>query len=168
MPEPSQLMRFLTTLRRRPDARAILAGDEDCPNIRGTVRFYQTNLGVLAAAEVFGLPVGRERCAEDIFAFHIHGGGSCTGNREDPFADAGTHYNPENCPHPAHAGDMPPLFANRDGYAFQVFLTDRFQVREILGRTVIIHADPDDFTTQPGGNAGRKIACGEIRPFPCR
>ena len=43
------------------------------------------------------------------------------------------------------------------------FLTNRFRVEEILGKTVIIHDSPDDFTSQPAGNAGKKIACGMIR-----
>ena len=42
-------------------------------------------------------------------------------------------------------------------------LTDRFCVEEVIGRTVIIHSDPDDFHTQQSGNAGKKIACGVIR-----
>lgn len=42
-------------------------------------------------------------------------------------------------------------------------LTDRFRVRDIIGRTVVIHSGPDDFHTQPAGNAGEKIACGVIR-----
>ena len=86
----------------------------------------------------------------------------CTGTADDPFADALTHYNPQCCPHPAHAGDMPPLIAN-NGYAIQAFLTDRFTVREILGKTVIIHDSADDFSSQPAGNAGARIACGVIR-----
>jgi Cu-Zn family superoxide dismutase len=56
---------------------------------------------------------------------------------------------------------MPPLFVNH-GYAFSAFLTDKFYVRDVIGLTVIIHAQPDDFTTQPSGNAGKKIACGLI------
>lgn len=80
----------------------------------------------------------------------------------DPFSNAMAHYNPENCPHPYHAGDMPPLFGNQ-GYAFLMFLTDRFMVRNVIGKTVIIHDNPDDFTTQPSGNSGAKIACGVIQ-----
>ena len=57
---------------------------------------------------------------------------------------------------------MPPLFGC-NGAAFSVFLTDRITVNEIIGKTVIIHSDPDDFTSQPSGNAGTKIACGVIR-----
>ena len=145
----------------RPTARAHIQGSPDYPRLNGTVAFYQTELGVLVSAEVFGLPAPAEPCQSPIFGFHIHSGTDCSGNASDPFADALTHYNPENCPHPYHAGDMPPLFGN-DGYAFMLFLTDRFTIPEIIGKTVIIHDKPDDFTTQPAGNSGTKIACGVI------
>ncbi len=150
-------------LRRIPNATAQLRGSEEYPEIKGEVRFYQTDLGTIVAAEVNGLPSPESLCASPVFGFHIHGGGSCTGNQADPFADALTHYDPYNCPHPYHAGDMPPLFPS-GGYAFSLFITDRFTVREIIGKTVMIHSMPDDFTTQPSGNAGSKIACGEIVP----
>lgn len=155
--------RLQNILRRIPDARAILTGSPDYPGIHGSVSFYQTIDGVVLVAQINGLPSGSEPCASDVFGFHIHEGNSCTGNREDPFASAGGHYNPHDCPHPAHAGDLPPLFGNH-GYAFMAFLTDRFTVKEVVGRTVIIHASPDDFTTQPSGNSGAKIACGRIFP----
>ena len=46
-------------------------------------------------------------------------------------------------------------------------LINKFTVNEIIGRTVIIHSQPDDFTTQPSGNSGKKIACGEhIYEYP--
>ncbi len=73
-----------------------------------------------------------------------------------------THYNPGGCEHPRHAGDLPPLFGN-DGAAVSLFLTSRFSVEDVIGKTVIIHDSPDDFTTGPSGNAGEKIACGVIR-----
>lgn len=162
MSVPQSLMRFLPALRRGPSAVAAISGSRDYPKLRGTVRFYQTEQGVLVLAEVFGLPETCASCENGIFAFHIHSGGSCAGSADDPFADARGHFNPERCPHPAHAGDMPPLFSNR-GYALQAFLTDRFSVRDVIGRTVIIHAGPDDFISQPAGNAGARIACGVIR-----
>ena len=167
MSETTQSMNLLAVLRRRPDARAIIRGSEKYPGLSGVVRFYQTRRGVLVFAKVSGLPETAEPCGNKIFAFHIHSGGQCTGDSIDPFADALAHYNPEECPHPAHAGDLPPLFSNH-GYAFQVFLTDRFMVRQIIGRTVIVHSSPDDFTTQPSGNAGSKIACGQIRAIASR
>lgn len=160
--EFGRFIRFISILRGTPTAVALMKGSDAYPDIRGTVRFYQIRQGVLVAAEVSGLPETKEKCKSPIFAFHIHEGRECIGNKSDPFADAMTHYNPGNCPHPYHAGDMPPLFGNK-GYAFQIFLTDRFTVREVVGSTVIIHANLDDFTTQPSGNAGTKIACGQIR-----
>lgn len=162
-----RLRNFARVLQGRPGAVAELRGSEHYPEIRGTVRFYQTQWGVLAAAEVTGLPQGELRCPGDIFAFHIHKGDAYGGNAQDPFADALTHYDPLGCAHPEHAGDLPPLFGNR-GKAFQVVLTDRFLLGEILGKTVIVHRGLDDFTTQPSGNAGAKIACGVIRPWGCR
>ena len=50
-----------------------------------------------------------------------------------------------------------------DGYAFSAVLSNSFAAEDIIGKTVVIHSSPDDFITQPSGNAGKKIACGEIR-----
>lgn len=161
MYKKNKLCDYAAVLSRRPDAVAEIYGSDEHPAIRGRVSFYRVKCSVLAAAEISGLPADESGCGRRIFALHIHEGGMCTGNKADPFADVGTHYNPDNSPHPYHAGDMPPLFGN-NGYAFSAFLTDRFSVEEILGRTVIIHGGTDDFSTQPSGNAGSKIACGRI------
>lgn len=152
---------ILSLIRRRPNATAMIKGSTRYPKIRGTVYFYQTDGGVIVKTRVSGLPKTNNVCKKPIFAMHIHSGGRCSGNETDYFADALTHYNPNDCPHPYHAGDMPPLFG-ANGTAISVFLTDRFSVKEIIGKTVIIHSDPDDFTTQPAGNSGVKIACGVI------
>ena len=157
----NKLPNFAAYLRRRPDAYAIVNGSEKYPGIAGIVYFYETDYGSLVVSTVKGLPSGDEACKSPIFAFHIHEGDSCSGDADDPFENAGMHYNPRGCPHPYHAGDLPSLLG-ADGYAFSAFLTDRFTVSEIIGRTVIIHSSPDDFTTQPSGNAGTKLACGEI------
>ena len=140
-------------------ARAMVKGSDDYPDICGEVTFKQTRKGVIVTAEIRGLPCGND--GGEIFAFHIHSGACCTGNSADPFADADGHYNPAGKPHPYHAGDLPPLFGNR-GYAYMSVLTDRFTVSEIIGKVIIINRRPDDFTTQPAGNAGAKIACGKI------
>lgn len=157
----SRLQSFLPVLMRRPNARAVIKGSKEYPSVFGNVYFYQTMYGVLVVSEVNGLPDNDTKCASPVLGFHIHSGKSCTGNSEDPFADTLGHYNPDGCEHPYHAGDMPPLFSNK-GYAFSAFLTDRFSVSEIRGRTVIIHSMPDDFKTQPSGDSGKKIACGAI------
>ena len=154
---------FLSCLRSRPQAVAVIRGSEKYPRIYGIASFWQRRNGVMVRTEVTGLPLG-EPCKEPIFAYHIHTGAPCTGNESDPFADVDGHYNPDGCPHPYHAGDMPPLFG-ASGRALSMFFTDRITVGEIIGRSVIIHASPDDFTTQPAGNSGEKIACGIIRRY---
>jgi len=134
-------------------AVAHIRGNQSAPKLRGTAVFYQKPSGVLVEIQAEGLP--RDNA---FFALHIHEGNSCRG---EDFAGTGLHYNPDNAAHPYHAGDLPPLLSC-DGNAYMQVLTNRFSVREILGKTVVIHSHPDDFHTQPAGNAGEKIACGVI------
>lgn len=155
------LCRIAGLLTMTPDARAWVRGSEAFSKICGVVSFFQTYQGVFVVADFTGLPEGQSACSGGVFAIHIHEGRHCSGNAQDPFADSDGHYNPDGCPHPNHAGDMPPLFGN-NGMAWMAFFTDRFTIREIIGRTVIVHVSPDDFTTQPSGNSGTKIACGII------
>ena len=152
---------FCSMLERAPVAAAVIRGSEDGDEINGTVKFYELTGGVLVVADILGVPVSEEESKTGIFAFHIHNGTECSGNSEDPFANSGAHYDTKDRTHPYHAGDMPPLFS-AGGRAFLAFLTDRFTVNEIIGKAVIIHAGPDDFTTQPSGSSGKKIACGII------
>ena len=151
---------MIRKITSRSTAAAKIKGSSDYPNLHGTITFKQTSKGVLVTAEIYGLPY-ENGCNSGIFAFHIHSGTSCTGNTTDPFSDADGHYNPNGCPHPYHAGDLPPLFGNR-GYAYMSVLTGRFTVKEIIGKVIIIHRQPDDFKTQPAGDSGVKIACGKI------
>lgn len=153
---------FKDLFNRVPQARARLNGSILYPDIQGDVWFYQALEGVFVVADVEGLPNNEAKCADSIFGFHIHEGGSCSGNATDPFANTGEHYNPNNCRHPQHAGDLPSLFGV-NGYAFLAVLTNRFKIEEIVGKTLVVHSKADDFTSQPSGNAGTKIACGEIR-----
>lgn len=149
-------------MRQSPEAQAEIMGSSTYPGIQGSVSFYPLWRGSLVIVSVSGLPENEKECSESFFGFHIHEGRSCTGNGADPFAETGQHYNPGNCPHPAHAGDFPPLLGN-GGYALSIFYTDQFFPEEIVGRTVVIHSMPDDFRTQPSGDSGEKIACGEIK-----
>ncbi len=153
---------LLLPLGVRPAARAEIRGGAETPVLHGRADFYAHMTGALVAVELWGLPYDPTPCAENIYALHIHAGGSCTDGGGMAFSGAGGHYNPKNCPHPAHAGDLPPLFGNR-GYAWQAFYTARFSVREIIGKTVIVHSRRDDFTSQPAGDAGGRIGCGVIR-----
>ncbi len=139
----------------QPNAVCYIRGREKYPNLQATVKFYQLPQAVLVDVRATGLPTEN---AGGFFGFHIHEGGSCT---PEDLSDTLGHYNPQGKPHPEHAGDMPPLLS-RKGDANMAFLTDRFSVADILGKTVVIHSKSDDFTTQPAGNAGEKIACGVI------
>lgn len=145
----------------QPMAIAYLKGDNTHRDIKGKVSFYPVLGGTLFCIDVSGLPVESGSCNGKFFGMHIHEGAKCVGNEEDPFSMADGHYNPYNCEHPRHAGDLVPIFS-KNGYAWAAFFTENFTVSEILGRTFIIHSSPDDFTTQPSGNSGNKIACGEI------
>ena len=153
---------FAHRLSGRANAWAAIRGGQEYPRLLGTVKFFQTQAGVLVLAEIHNLPYEQGPCENSVFGFHIHEGRSCDGMTQEDFSAAEGHFNPDGCPHPAHAGDLPPLFANH-GYAWSAFLTSRFTIRQVLGRTLIIHGSPDDFTTQPAGNSGKRIACGEIR-----
>ena len=102
--------------------------------------------------------------------FHIHEAGDCSSG--DGMSAKG-HFNPHGKPHGApsgterHAGDLPALKAGKDGRAKLDVTVDLITVRpgpaSIVGRGLIIHADPDDYKTQPTGNAGARIACGVIK-----
>lgn len=138
-------------------ATAILQGNSKYPELRGRVSFTEGRYGVIVKAEFWGLP--DTRCG--IFGFHIHDKGDCSSPRGNGFPNSGVHYDPHGTRHPCHAGDMPPLFGC-GGRAYLSFLTDRFTVSEIIGRSVIVHDSRDDFTTDPSGNSGNRIACGII------
>lgn len=143
------------------DAKAHIKGGKKYPKIDGTVTFKETKDGVLVTAKISGLPQSKDNCTSKFFGFHIHEGTSCTGNLTDEFANAKSHLNPTNCPHPFHVGDLPPLIEN-NGYSYMIVLISKFKIKDIIGKVVIIHDMPDDFTTQPNGNSGTKIACGKI------
>lgn len=146
--------------KNKPQAIAWVTGDSVRPTISGLVKFFETPYGgVLIEAEVFGLPDIEKQDSSDFYAMHIHTDGNCSHR----FMDTGDHYNPTGQPHPYHAGDLLPLFSNQ-GYAWLSFYDKRFTISDIIGRSLIIHARPDDFKTQPSGDSGEKIACGVIRP----
>lgn len=142
---------MFTRFNKVPDAYA------DFPDIEGTVTFYGVHGGTVVVVNLRNLPTGNQ-----FHALHIHAGDSCTWTQEEPFKNADGHYNPTNMPHPNHVGDLPPILS-ADGMAFLVFYTNRFYPEDVVGRTIILHALPDDFNSQPSGNAGAMIACGEIK-----
>ena len=155
---------LISLLKRAPQAMAQIQGSPLHPSISGTVGSYPIASGIVVVSLISGLPYAGNKCESPVLGFHIHSGAECEGDDTDYFKNALSHYNPEDCPHPYHSGDMPPLFS-AGGIAFSAFLTDRFTLKEIIGKPVIIHLMPDDFKTQPSGNSGEKIACGIIKPI---
>ena len=161
--EPSQTPRdtFSQILAgNRPQAAAWVRGGENAPSLSGLVKFFDTPYGgILVEAKIFGLPnISREN-SSDFYGIHIHERGDCSGD----FSGAGGHYNPDHQLHPDHGGDLLPLLGSQ-GYAWGAFYDKRFQVQDILGRSVVIHRDRDDFTGQPSGGSGERIGCGVIYP----
>jgi len=131
----------------------------------GEVTFEQEGANkVRILANVQGLKPGQEH------GFHIHEVGDCSSG--DGMSAKG-HFNPHGKPHgnPSgaehHAGDLPALKADKGGRAKLDALIDGVTLepgpQSIVGRGLIIHADPDDFKTQPTGNSGARIACGVIK-----
>lgn len=149
-----------TIMEMVPEAYAYIKGSGSYPNLRGKIYFYPVWEGSLVVADIKELPANK-KCSRPVLGFHIHEGSQCLPKGKDPFGKTGQHYNPEDCEHPFHAGDFPPLFAS-GGRAFTIFYTDRFYPDEVFGRTVVIHEMADDLHSQPSGDSGEKIACGEI------
>lgn len=154
-------------------AAATIKGDKIAPSLNGKVLFIDVPGGTEVYVEVHGLPEykpGSENKAPiGPHGFHIHEIGNCTmgGDMSNPFSASGGHWNPSKQPHGNHAGDFPVLFSNK-GYARMSFFTDKFKVKDIIGKAVIIHENPDDYRTQPAGASGRRIGCGVIEQLNLR
>jgi Cu-Zn family superoxide dismutase len=130
--------------------------------------------GVLFRVDVSGLPPGSH-------GFHVHEVGSCNPLRDTqgvvtPFGAAGGHFDPQGTGHhlgpygSGHAGDLPNLMVSEAGHVRTTFFDDRLTVKpgphNIVGRALVIHANPDNYTdTPPNGGSGARIACGEIGPL---
>ena len=133
-------------------------------NVRGAVTFVQSGSKVRVIAGISGLKPGGE------FGFHIHEKGDCSSG--DGMSTGG-HFNPGNKPHAhastpeRHAGDLPSLKSDANGNATLNIELDLITVapgpNSVIGRGLIVHVQPDDFKTQPTGNAGARSACAVIR-----
>jgi superoxide dismutase, Cu-Zn family len=131
--------------------------------VSGTVRFEQSGSKVLVTAVITGLKPNAEH------GFHVHEKGDCSATDA---MSAGGHFNPGATPHghydkaARHAGDMPNLRADAAGATRVKWETDLLSVgsgaASVVGRSVVIHRDPDDYASQPAGNSGPRLACGVI------
>jgi len=157
------LLLAATAAGAQSQAQATLASSA-ANNIAGNVVFVQEGRKLFVIAEVTGLKPGPH-------GFHVHEKGDCSA---PDFSSAGGHFNPGSQPHgdptaggAHHAGDMPLLVADASGKA-----TARAELRsmsigggasDVVGKAVVVHADVDDFRSQPAGNSGARVACGVIK-----
>ena len=134
-------------------------------DVQGTADFTQTGKNVQMDLMVYKLTPGKH-------AVHIHEKGDCSATDA---SSAGGHWNPSGHDHGKwesdkfHMGDIGNITADAEGKSRFVFDTDKWclgckdESKNILGKSLIIHAKVDDFHTQPTGNAGGRVACVEIK-----
>jgi Cu-Zn family superoxide dismutase len=130
---------------------------------RGSVRLSGGNGTVQIAGTITGLEPGAH-------GLHIHEFGDC---RAADASSAGDHFNPHDDPHGSprdlenahHVGDLGNVTANQQGEAEIDIEDNEMQLRgpeSVIGKAVVVHAEQDDFESQPSGNSGARIGCGKI------
>ena len=132
--------------------------------VSGTLTFMPMGDGVHVTGDIGGL------APNSTHGFHIHETGDCSAADA---SSAGGHFNPSgeahgraSAPH-HHLGDNDNLVADANGVAhvnahFAGVVLGGGGADDIVGKAVIVHANPDDYASQPSGNAGARIACGVI------
>jgi len=136
--------------------------------VSGRLTLVPMGGGVHIRGDIGGLPPGSSH------GFHIHEKGDCSAVDA---ASAGGHFNPAGKPHGRaghgahHAGDSDNLVADAQGVAHVDAHVEGVSLgggasNDILGRAIIVHANADDYSSQPAGNAGARVACGVIRSTP--
>lgn len=129
---------------------------------QGYILFQQGVNGVAVRGHLEGLP------ANSTHGFHVHEYGDCSA---PDATSAGSHFNPTGMSHGApehterHMGDLGNVHTNNEGLVDFELVDNQLAMtgaHSILGRAVVIHAQPDDLTSQPVGNAGARILCGVI------
>jgi Cu-Zn family superoxide dismutase len=130
----------------------------------GRVSFSQYGMFLLVRADLTGLEPNRE------YGLHVHEHGDCSGAAG---TGIGGHFNPDGKPHgrpgrdPSHAGDLMNVRADGEGNVMYVFQTTAITLtagpRSVIGRSVVLSRNADDYRTQPDGNSGPPLACGFIR-----
>jgi len=129
--------------------------------VHGVVTLTMHGNEIEIAGEIHDLKPG-------MHAFHVHEFGDCS---SDDGMSTGAHYNPDKKPHAGphaaerHVGDLGNIKADENGTATIKITDDQIKLsgpHSVVGRALIVHADPDDLKSQPAGNAGARIACGVI------
>jgi len=135
-------------------------------SVTGEITLTPADGGVKVAGTVSGLEPNSEH------GFHIHEKGDCSA---PDGSSAGGHFNPTSVDHgsmetePHHDGDMPNIKADDTGTASVDVIVPGIELgtgsdTDVMGKAIIVHGGPDDYTSQPSGNAGPRLACGVISP----
>ncbi|MDY8137025.1 superoxide dismutase family protein [Aquimarina sp. 2201CG5-10] len=153
--------------------------DDDAPNtVRATVQLSEKNDSGLSGTVIFtetngvvSMTATISNISEGNHAIHIHEIGDCSAADG---TSAGGHWNPTNVSHgawgtaPFHIGDIGNIVVNSNGNGSISRETNLWcigcddETKNIVGKAIIVHAGPDDFSSQPSGAAGARIGCGEI------
>ena len=143
-------------------ANAMIGAASDS-GVTGTAVFTQNGDQVTVVIEIQGATPGPH-------AVHIHAEGDCS---SPDGKSAGGHWNPTDVAHGKwgegefHLGDIGNIAVGDDGMGSITLTTDLWEIGtgsdvDVVGKGIIVHADADDFTSQPSGNAGARIGCGVI------
>lgn len=143
-------------------AYAEVFGQKGSP-LRGRAVLTEYESGILIILEIQNAPPGAH-------GVHVHEAGDCS---EDGFTTVGGHFNPDDRPHGSpeseehHGGDLGNMSVAENGVGmlrlFAWDLTVAPGTHSVVGRSIVVHRDTDDFVSQPTGNTGPPIACGVIR-----
>lgn len=137
----------------RPPYSVALVGSDG--RSRGAVEIFETRSGTRITVRAQELPLGEH-------GLHLHAVGRCD---TPDFASAGGHWNPLGRQHGhlnpqgAHLGDLPNLTVSANGRGAIDYLLSEYSLADGDGTSLVIHARPDDFRTDPIGNSGGRIAC---------
>jgi Cu-Zn family superoxide dismutase len=152
-----------TSMQQSAPTAKVRLESRSSSSVTGTLALRQEAGGVRITGEVLGL------APASAHGFHVHEKGDCSAADA---SSAGPHFNPMGSPHgmmgatPHHAGDMPNIVADKRGAAqVDVLLAGATLTpgpASLAGRAIVVHRDPDDYATQPAGNAGPRLACGVI------
>ncbi|RIX43500.1 MAG: superoxide dismutase family protein [Rhodocyclales bacterium GT-UBC] len=154
------LLAACATTPSGPAASATLAARSGS-TVSGSVQFVEVTGGLRVEGKLAGLTPGEH-------GFHVHEAGDCSA---PDASSAKGHFNPAGKSHghhgstEHHGGDMPNLVANASGeanYSFELKGVALSGPNGVVGRSVVVHADPDDYKSQPAGNSGKRVACGVI------